>query len=257
MRVVRPTALCLLAVVALAGCGAASAEKAPPPVRVAKALAAEKACSAREYRRLRNRTTAYAAVVRRTAVAYRRPGGARVARFGPSNANGAATVFGVLGAVVTRACAPTWYRVQLPMRPNGIIGYVRARDVALLRVRTRIEVDISRRRVTLFRRGKPVLSATAAVGSSATPTPTGRYYVNQRLIPTDRSGPFGPGAIGISAFSDVLTGWTQGGPIAIHGTNQPWSIGRPVSNGCIRLPNNVLRRMFSAALAGTPVVIHE
>ncbi|MDQ5820784.1 MAG: L,D-transpeptidase, partial [Actinomycetota bacterium] len=127
----------------------------------------------------------------------------------------------------------------------------------LLRVRTRIEVDISGRRVTLFRRGKPVLSAAAAVGSSATPTPTGRYYVNQRLIPTDTSGPFGPGAIGISAFSNVLTGWTQGGPIAIHGTNQPWSIGRPVSNGCIRLPNKILRRMFSAALAGTPVVIHQ
>ncbi len=256
MRMVRRTFLYLLAVVALAGCGAATAGKTPPPVRVAKALAAEKPCRAREYRRLRSRTTAYAAVVRRSAVAYRRPGGARLARFGPRNVNGAATVFGVLGAVVTPACTPTWYRVQLPMRPNGIAGYVRARDVRLLLVRTRIEVDISRRRVTLFRGGKPVLSATAAVGSSATPTPTGRYYVNQRLIPTDTSGPFGPGAIGVSAFSNVLTGWTQGGPIAIHGTNQPWSIGRPGSNGCIRLPNAVLRRMFAATQAGTPVVIH-
>ena len=142
------------------------------------------------------------------------------------------------------------------MRPNGIVGYVRARDVELLRVRTRIEVDISRRRVTLFRSGKRVLSATAAVGSSATPTPTGRYYVNQRLIPSDTSGPFGPGAIGVSAFSNVLTGWTQGGPIAIHGTNNPSSIGQPVSNGCIRLRNPVLREMFAAALVGTPVVIH-
>jgi lipoprotein-anchoring transpeptidase ErfK/SrfK len=256
MRVVRPIAPCLLAVVALAGCGDATGGKAPPPVRVAKALAAEKPCRARQYRRLRSRTTAYAAVVRRSAVAYRRPGGARLARFGSRNVNGAATVFGVLGAVVMRGCAPNWYRVQLPIRPNGIAGYVRARDVELLRVRTRIEVDISRRLVTLFRSGKPLLSATAAVGSSATPTPTGRYYVNQRLIPTDTSGPFGPGAIGVSAFSNVLTGWTQGGPIAIHGTNQPWSIGRPVSNGCIRLPNAVLRRMFAASLAGTPVVIH-
>ena len=255
MRVVRPAALCLLAVVALAACGAATAEKPPPSVGVAKTLAAERACRAREYRRLRSRTTAYAAVVHRTAVAYRRPGGARVARFGPKNANGAATVFGVLGAVVTRACAPSWYRVQLPMRPNGIVGYVRARDVGLLRVRTRIEVDISRRRVTLFRRGKPVLSATAAVGASATPTPTGEYYVNQRLIPMDTSGPFGPGAIGVSAFSNVLTGWTQGGPIAIHGTNAPWSIGKAVSNGCIRIPNRVMTKLFARALSGTPVLI--
>jgi lipoprotein-anchoring transpeptidase ErfK/SrfK len=93
------------------------------------------------------------------------------------------------------------------------------------------------------------------VGSSATPTPTGSYYVNQRLIPTERGGPFGPGAIGISAFSNVLTGWTQGGPIAIHGTNEPWSIGRAVSNGCIRVRNPVLRRLFASTPAGTPVVI--
>jgi lipoprotein-anchoring transpeptidase ErfK/SrfK len=124
-------------------------------------------------------------------------------------------------------------------------------------VRTRITVDLSQRRVRLYKKGKLVLSAIAAIGSSATPTPLGRYYVNQRLIPEDPSGPFGPGAVGISAFSTVLTGWTQGGPIAIHGTNEPWSIGRAVSNGCIRLPNTVLRRLFAEALAGTPVLIRE
>ncbi len=100
-----------------------------------------------------------------------------------------------------------------------------------------------------------MLRTTAAVGAPATPTPTGRFYVNQRLIPRDPTGPFGPGAIGISAFSDVLTGWTQGGPIAIHGTNEPWSIGRNVSNGCIRVRNPVLRRLFDAVSAGTPVLV--
>jgi lipoprotein-anchoring transpeptidase ErfK/SrfK len=100
-----------------------------------------------------------------------------------------------------------------------------------------------------------VLRTKVAVGSPATPTPTGSYYVNQRLIPSDQSGPFGPAALGISAFSNVLTGWTQGGPIGIHGTNQPWSIGHAVSNGCVRLPNPVLRRLFRATPAGTPVVI--
>jgi lipoprotein-anchoring transpeptidase ErfK/SrfK len=79
--------------------------------------------------------------------------------------------------------------------------------------------------------------------------------VNQRLVPTITGGPYGPGAVGISAFSDVLTGWAQGGPVAIHGTNEPWSIGRAVSNGCIRLRNDVLRRVFAIAIAGTPVVI--
>jgi lipoprotein-anchoring transpeptidase ErfK/SrfK len=166
-------------------------------------------------------------------------------------------VLGIRGVVADARCRPTWYRVQLPIRPNGIVGYVRARAVGIGRVRTRIVVDLSTRRVTLFRDGRRAMETTAAIGSSATPTPTGRFYVNQRLIPADPNGPFGPGAIGISAFSNVLTGWAQGGPIAIHGTNQPWSIGRAVSNGCIRVPNPVLRRMFAAALAGTPVHVRR
>ena len=237
------------------GCGSATAHPRPPQSGPPKTSQVETRCNA-GVRSLVSRDRAYGAFVRRRAVAYRRPGRGRIATFGRRNANGAPNVFGVLAVRVTSTCERRWLRVKLPMRPNGVAGWVRARDVRLLRVRTSIEVDVSARRVTLFRRGRRVLTATAAVGSAATPTPIGRFYVNQRLIPADSHGPFGPGAVGISAFSNVLTGWTQGGPIAIHGTNQPWSIGRPVSNGCIRLPNPVLRRVFAAALPGTPVVIH-
>ncbi|MEP6978110.1 MAG: L,D-transpeptidase [Thermoleophilia bacterium] len=242
----------LLAALFLAGCGATAQSQAVPVAKKARA-----ACQAKRYRPLVTPRNGWAVVAPHGASAYRRPDGRVLARFGPKNANGAPTVFGVLGARVTPSCEPTWFRIQLPVRPNGMTGYVRARDVRLFRVPTRIEVDISQRRITLFRRGKPVLHATAAVGSAATPTPTGRYYVNQRLLAGDASGPYGPGAIGISAYSNVLTGWTQGGPIAIHGTNNPASIGQPVSNGCLRLPNAVLRRMFAATMTGTPVVIHE
>jgi lipoprotein-anchoring transpeptidase ErfK/SrfK len=166
-------------------------------------------------------------------------------------------VFGLRAKRVDAGCRARWYLAQLPAKPNGVTGWIRASDVEVGAVRTRILVDLSERTVTFFHGGREVLRAHAAIGSTATPTPTGRYYVNQRLIPTDTSGPFGPGAIGISAFSNVLTGWTQGGPIAIHGTNAPWSIGHSVSNGCIRLPNDVLRRLFRATPAGTPVVIRE
>ncbi len=196
-----------------------------------------------------------AAVVLKRATAYRRPGRKPFASFGHLNQNDYPTVFRVVSAIRRSDCTPTWYRVQLPIKPNGVEGYVRARAVRLAPVRTRIVVQVSKRRLTLFRRGRPVLRTTVAVGSKATPTPTGSYYVNQRLVPTDPSGPYGPGAIGISAFSNVLTGWTQGGPIAIHGTNEPWSIGHPVSNGCIRVRNPVLRRLFADTPAGTPVVV--
>ena len=237
--------------VALAGCGGRSA-----PTHRAGAPRPAVHCRA-GYHALGTSRLAYAAIVKSHAEAVSRPGGRPLARFGRLNVNGVPTVFGVLGARRTQRCADMWYRVQLPMRPNGITGWVRADEVTVATVRTRVVVDLSARRLTLFRGGSRLLSATVAIGAPATPTPTGRYYVNQRLIPADPNGPYGPGAVGISAFSDVLTGWTQGGPIAIHGTDAPWSIGQDVSNGCIRLPNATLRRVFAAALAGTPVVIRR
>jgi lipoprotein-anchoring transpeptidase ErfK/SrfK len=196
-----------------------------------------------------------AAILLRPATAFHESGHSPVARFGLKNVNGAPTVFGVLGERVDTRCHATWLHVQLPMRPNGATGWVRAAAVQTVRLHTRIVVDLSERRVRFYQRGRLVISSPAAIGSPATPTPLGRYYVNQRLVPSDKSGPFGPAAVGVSAFSPVLTGWAQGGPIAIHGTNQPWSIGHSVSNGCIRLPNAVLERLFAAAPAGTPVRI--
>ena len=97
-----------------------------------------------------------------------------------------------------------------------------------------------------------MLSTRAAVGSSSTPTPDGTFHVDQRLHSNDPGGPFGPSAVGIAAYSEVLTGWAQGGPIAIHGTNRPDLIGQAVSNGCIRVRNEVVRRIFAAAARARP-----
>jgi lipoprotein-anchoring transpeptidase ErfK/SrfK len=129
--------------------------------------------------------------------------------------------------------------------------------VRVYKVKARIEIDLSARELRFFVAGKLLLKTPVAVGASATPTPVGRFYVNQRLIPTNPNGPYGPAALGVSAFSNVLTGWAQGGPIGIHGTNAPWSIGRAVSNGCIRVPNATLKRLFAATIGGEPVVIHR
>jgi lipoprotein-anchoring transpeptidase ErfK/SrfK len=217
--------------------------------------AGERGLCAAGVKRLGSGSAAYAAVVQKPAIAYRTPGGAIVARLEKKNLNTYPTVLGVRAAVLDRDCRARWYRVQLPLRPNGSTGYVRANAVWVGRVTTRIVVDLSDRRVSLFRRGRLVMRATAAIGSRGTPTPRGHFYVNQRLIPRDHHGPYGPAALGISAFSNVLTGWTQGGPIAIHGTDEPWTIGRRATNGCIRLHNHVLRRLFRATPAGTPVIV--
>ncbi len=213
-------------------------------------------CAMGSYRMSGSSQVAYAAIVRSHAEAARRPGGRVFARFGRRNLNGVPMIFGVLGERVNGSCGPTWYRVKLPMRPNGVTGWVPASEVSVAAVHTRIVVDVSARRLTLYRDGRPVLSTRVAVGAPATPTPVGRFYVNQRLRPTDPNGAYGPDAIGVSAFSNVLTGWTEGGPIGIHGTDEPWSIGHSVSNGCIRVPNPTITRLFAQTLSGTPVIIH-
>jgi lipoprotein-anchoring transpeptidase ErfK/SrfK len=264
---VRALLLILLAS-AVAACGGDANETAQPgdggartspapaaPAATAPAPPPAPACTAGEERTVGTVQRAFAAVVRTSAAAYREPGGRSFARFGRRNVNGVPTVFSVLAKRLDEGCRPAWYRVQLPLKPNGVTGWVRAADVELTPIYTRIHIDLSERRVTLYERGHEVMSVRAAIGAPDTPTPTGRYYVNQRLVPRDPYGPFGPGAIGISAFSEVLTGWTQGGPIAIHGTNRPDTIGKPVSNGCLRVRNDELRQLFDRTLAGTPVIV--
>jgi lipoprotein-anchoring transpeptidase ErfK/SrfK len=184
------------------------------------------------------------------------PGGRVVARFGSLNVNDYPTLFSVRGRVLDAGCRVTWYFVQLPLRPNGVTGYVPARRVWLASVTTRIEVDLSARELRFFSGGRLRLRTPAAVGRPSTPTPVGRFYVNQRLVPAETDGPFGPGALGVSAFSPVLTDWEQGGPIAIHGTNDPSSIGAAVSAGCLHVSAAALTILKQHVPLGTPVVIH-
>jgi L,D-transpeptidase catalytic domain len=260
-RLVGTVSYALLTVV-LAGCGGGNDEAAPtapPTVRTTVTTTVEPTTTgcAAVVERVGSDALAYGAAARRDLRVYDRPGGRPGERFGKLNANGVPTVFGVVARRVEESCEPSWYRVRLPRRPNRRLAWVRAADVTVGAVRTRILVDLSERRVTLFRSGRRVLSTPAAVGSSSTPTPTGTFYVDQRLYSGDPTGPFGPSAVGIAAYSEVLTGWAQGGPIAIHGTNRPDLIGQAVSNGCVRVRNDVIKRIFGATLSGTPVVIQE
>jgi lipoprotein-anchoring transpeptidase ErfK/SrfK len=55
--------------------------------------------------------------------------------------------------------------------------------------------------------------------------------------------------MGVAAMS------IAGGEYAIHGTNQPGSIGHFVSYGCIRMFNADITDLFSRVSVGTPVVV--
>jgi lipoprotein-anchoring transpeptidase ErfK/SrfK len=199
---------------------------------------------------------AYAAYAKGRVQARTSPEGKVVRSFGRRNRNDVRTVFGVASVVLNRMCRPVGYKVQLPIRPNGSTGFVSLRSVELRPVRTRIEVDLTDHRLTLYRDGERMLTTTIGIGAEYTPTPTGSYYVNQMLRADHPGGAYGPGAIGISAYSPTLRDWKQGGPIAIHGTNAPSSVGRSVSHGCIRVQNAVLLRLYRIVRPGSPVVVH-
>lgn len=262
----RRAVLLLALAVALGGCGTGDGDRAPapaarpsaeaPPAHVgtpARAGPVAPRCPAGASRSLAHRGVA--AVALRPTTAHSAPTGHVVARFALRNVNGVPTTFRVLEERRGPDCRPEWYRVQLPIRPNGAEGWVRAQHVRPYAVAFRILVDLSDRLVAVYRGDDLVAETPAAIGRPGTPTPTGSFYVNQRLLAPDPSGPFGPGGIGISAFSPVLTGWAQGGPIAIHGTNRPDTIGEAASNGCLRIDNAVLERLIHVVPDGTPVVI--
>jgi lipoprotein-anchoring transpeptidase ErfK/SrfK len=49
----------------------------------------------------------------------------------------------------------------------------------------------------------------------------------------------------------------RGGEYAIHGTNNPASVGGFVSSGCIRMHNRDIRALYQMVSVGTPVVIEQ
>jgi L,D-transpeptidase catalytic domain len=183
------------------------------------------------------------------------PGAAAVRTFGQRTPEGVTRVFLVRERVLSASCRAAWYQVDLPIRPNGIRGWVPAAGLKPYVVRWRIRIEIARRRLIAYEGGRERLRLTVAVGSSATPTPTGSFYVFERLFVRDPAGAYGPGALGLSSFSPVLTGWARGGPVAIHGTDDARTVGGAVSNGCVRVRNEQMRRLLREVPAGTPVEI--
>ena len=197
----------------------------------------------------------FAATVKRPAAIYRRPGRTPFMQVGIADAYGFRTTLQVIERV--QMCRTRWYRVRVAARPNGATGWISSKAVSTTRLRSRIVIDLSRHRLFLYKRGKLALSSPVAIGKPSTPTPLGSFYVTQRFIVNPSTGPYGPRAIGISAFSDVLRTWRDGGPIGIHGTNEPFAIGNSVSHGCVRLPNDKIIRLFGLTPLGTPVQIRR
>lgn len=114
----------------------------------------------------------------------------------------------------------------------------------LLTAGTHLLVETDLRRLHHFQGDTLVHTYPVAVGKPSTPTPTGNYHVVYKML--NPGGVLGSRWMGL----DI-----PGGNYGIHGTNNPDSIGRAVSNGCIRMHNHHVEELFPRVQIGTAVRI--
>jgi lipoprotein-anchoring transpeptidase ErfK/SrfK len=105
-----------------------------------------------------------------------------------------------------------------------------------------IHVSLSAHTLTLKRNGQIVKAYPIATGKMLTQTPVGVYYIINRA--PNPGGPFGSMWLGLSRPH-----------YGIHGTNDPSSIGKSVSHGCIRMYNEDVNELARLVPIGIPVYI--
>lgn len=107
-----------------------------------------------------------------------------------------------------------------------------------------IKINTKSHSLTLFRNNIIYRNYKVAVGKPSTPTPKGIFKIIDLAV--NPGGPFGARWLGLNA---------PYGDYGIHGTNNPSSIGKSVSNGCIRMFNRNVIELSSIVPIGTVVVI--
>ena len=148
-----------------------------------------------------------------------------------------------------------WVRARLPILANDAAGWVlRSALGGYGAVSTHLVVDVGKLTASLYRNGERIFEAHVGVGRPEHPTPTGEYYIRNKLTRYANAF-YGPVAFGTSARSPTLTDWPAGGFVGIHGTNRPDLLPGRVSHGCIRLTNDDIRILERLMPVGTPLTI--
>lgn len=147
-----------------------------------------------------------------------------------------------------------WGRVEIPYVWPRRHGWIALRGLARHITNVQVQVDLSEHRITVTKFGRVLFGMPAATGAAASPTPVGEYFVTDRIAFS--GGYLGTFALGISGIQPRLpAGWSGGNQLAIHGTNDPSSIGRSVSAGCLRVSERSLDRLKPLLQLGTPVIV--
>lgn len=246
----RVAATAAIAVVAVAGCGGskgsstATSTKIPDPVKSQLSAVAGVGVDSTILTANTSSVAVYAAPSTSSTT------GTVKLRLSNPNQDGAKLVF------LVTAKLPGWWQVLLPVQPNGSTGWVKTDQVTASTTPYRIVVSRGAHTMTLYKSGGVIAVEKAAIGTSDTPTPGGRFYLAELLKPPNPSGPYGPYAFGLSGFSTTLASFDGTKPvIGLHGTNEPQLLGHDVSHGCIRLSNDAITRLAGTVPTGTPVDI--
>ena len=129
-----------------------------------------------------------------------------------------------------------WVQVRIPGRPNGRTGWVLRGALGSFHLTHQlIIVNRATLHMYFYDNGVRIWSAPVGSGAPSTPTPPGRFWLNERFA-LPASSPYYPYAFGTTDYS-TLTDWPGGGVVGIHGPfGATWSeIPGRISHGCIRL----------------------
>lgn len=185
-------------------------------------------------------------------VVHAKPRGPVVARLG------ARTEFGSPTTLLVAKRRGSWLGVVTTHVANGRLGWVDSRAGALATARTRVSLalDLSARRLVVRRGDRVLRRITVGVGRPSSPTPTGRFAVTDKLPGSRYGSYYGCCIIALSAHQPKLpAGWTGGDRIAVHGTDDPGSIGAAASAGCPRARDVDLRYLMRVVPLGAPVFV--
>ena len=150
----------------------------------------------------------------------------------------------------------SWARVGLPGRPNGRSGWIPTDHTRRGSTQWYISVQLSSRRVSVFLHGRLQRRFRAIVGAPSTPTPRGRFFVEEALALAS-AAPGGPFALALSGRSHVLQEFDGGpGQIALHGIGHlAGAFGTAASHGCVRLSAPAITWLARRIGAGVPVTV--
>jgi lipoprotein-anchoring transpeptidase ErfK/SrfK len=180
---------------------------------------------------------------------------------GPVIAHVASTTqFGSPTTLAVAATRGDWVGLTSTDLPNGKLGWVKRRrrdDIRTTSTHVSLRVDLSRRRLEL-RDGRKILrSMSVGIGRPGSATPTGRYSVTDKLAGSTYSPAYGCCILALSGHQlHTPAGWQGGNRLAIHGTDNPGTIGVPSSAGCLHADAEDLRALMRRVPLGTPVFIH-